>query len=43
MGHATTEQVRKKDIQTPSSKNQAATISQLPSPDELPYILHIAS
>ncbi|RYZ24148.1 MAG: hypothetical protein EOO10_20610 [Chitinophagaceae bacterium] len=42
MGHATTEQVRK-TYKRHRPKNQAATISHLPSPGKIPYQLHIAS
>ncbi|RYF97821.1 MAG: hypothetical protein EOO07_39055 [Chitinophagaceae bacterium] len=42
MGHATTEQVRK-TYKRHRPKNQAATISHLPSPEKVHYRLHVAS
>lgn len=42
MGHATTEQVRK-TYKRHRPKNQAASISHLPSPDKVPYFLSFAS
>ena len=42
MGHATTEQVRR-TYKRHRPKNQAATISQLPSPEKIPHFLSIAS